>query len=423
MFLLSTKGFSVVDEFTDNGKEVFMKGIIKAVGASVLMLGLLLCIGIQTAQAGPVIKISDESWLMINYEMQLYGQWRDVGSGPDRSGDTTDIFFRRNRLSFRGQVNDTFGFTFAIQHQGDKRIQDITVSDIPGKDFDVLDAFLTADFTDAFRVRAGLTKDPLVREQNEGCFFPLSVDRSLFAYTNLPRANRDYGAVIWGNLFDAKAQYRLAAMKGNDSGNDPKSQLRYTARVHITLLDPESSLVYRGSYLGEKKVLTFGAGYQFEPDAVFGNVAAKTLSKDYQAWTFDGFFEYPTPSGTFTVSGAYLKTDFDNAYKGGDPDPRSVGENGEKKGWYAKAGYLLPNKIGPGKVQVFGRYEDWKFAQLSGVFDQKIKWWAVGANYLLKGQDLRITLQYSRTDYDKEDPANPNTQDFNTVTAMLQFLF
>jgi hypothetical protein len=400
-----------------------MKGAIKIAGASVLVLGLLLCFGIHPAQAGPIIKITDESWLMINYEMQLYGQWRDVGSGPDKSDDTTDIFFRRNRLSLRGQVTDTYGFTFAIQQQGDKRIQDITVSDIPGNNFDVLDAYLNADFTDFFRIRAGLTKDPMVRESNEGCFFPLSLDRSLFVYTDLPRLNRDYGVVIWGNLVDAKVQYRLAAMKGNDSGDDPKSRLRYTARVHVSLLDPESSLVYRGTYIGEKKVLTFGAGYQFEADAVYGNLAAQTLDKDYQAWTFDGFFEYPTSAGTFTLSAAYLKSDFDGAYKGPDPDSRSVGENGEKNGWYVKAGYLLPNKIGPGQVQLFGRYEEWKFAELSGIFDQKIKWWGVGANYLIKGQDLRVTLQYSRTDYGTQDPTNPNTQNFNTVTAMLQFLF
>jgi len=395
----------------------------RSLGFLLLIISFLVFAGIGTAHAGPVIKFGEESWLMINYEMQLYLQSRDTGSGSSGDSTTNDIFFRRNRLSFVGQATDTYGFVFAIQHQGEKRIEDITVSDIPGKSFDVLDAFLRADWTDALRLRVGLTKDPLERESNEGCFFPLSLDRSLFVYTDLPRLNRDYGVVLWGNLLDAKFQYRLAAMKGNDSGNDPESSFRYTGRVHVTLLDPESSLVYRGTYLGTKKVLTFGAGYQFEPDAVFANLAARTLSKDYQAWTFDGFFEYPTPSGTFTLSGAYLKTDFDNAFKGADPDPRSVGENGEKKGWYAKAGYMLPMKVGPGNVQVFGRYEEWKFGQLSGIFDQKIKWWALGANYLIKGQDLRVTVQYSKTDYGTQDPTNPNSQNFNTLSAMLQFLF
>jgi len=397
-----------------------MKIFRRISGVLLLAITFMIFAGMGTAHAGPVIKISDQSWLMINYEMQLYLQSRDTGSGSSGDSTTTDIFFRRNRITFKGQATDVYGFTFAIQHQGDKRIEGITVSDIPGKSFDVLDAFLSADWTDAFRLRVGLTKDPLIREQNEGCFFPLSIDRSLFDYTNLPRANRDYGLVLWGNLLDAKVQYRLAAMKGNDSGNDPQSSLRYTGRVHLTLLEPESSLVYRGTYLGTKKVLTFGAGYQFEPNAVYVNLSAKLLPKDYQAWTVDGFFEYPTPSGTFTLSGAYLKTDFDSAYKGADPDARSIGINGEKKGWYTKAGYMLPMKVGPGDVQVFGRYEEWKFANLSGIFDQKVKWAGGGLNYLLKGQDLKVSLEYSNTDFVNQASS---AKDFHTYTAMLQFLF
>ncbi len=397
-----------------------MKNVSKVLGLSILILSLFLCAGVKTVQAGPIIKISDTSWLMINYETQLYGQWRDTGSGRDRTDDTTDIYFRRNRLIFRGQATDTIGFAASIQQQGDKRIHGIQVTDIPGENFDILDAFMTADFSDEFRLVAGLTKDRLVREHSEGCFFPLSVDRSLFVYTPLPRLSRDYGVVLWGNLFDAKAQYRLAVMKGNDEGNDPNSSLRYTGRVHINLLDPEVSLFYRGTYLGKKKVLTFGAGYQIEPDAVYGNLAAGTLEKDYQAWTVDGFFEYPTSSGTFTVSAAYLELDFDNAFEGADPDPRSIGINGEKNGWYVKAGYMLPNKVGPGQVQVFGRYEDWNLAQLEGIFDQEITWYAGGVNYFINGQNLRITLEYSQNDFDKE---NDTVEDFKTVTTMLQFLF
>ena len=397
-----------------------MKIFSRTSGILLLLITFLIFTGTGTAHAGPVIKFGDESWLMINYEMQLYVQSRDTGSGPSGDSTTTDIFFRRNRLTFKGQATDVYGFTFAVQQQGDKRMESISVSDSPGKNFDVLDAFFSADWTDAFRLRVGLTKDPFSRETNEGCFFPLSVDRSLFVYTDLPRLNRDYGLILWGNLLDAKVQYRLAAMKGADSGDDPKSSFRYIGRMHVTLLDPESSLVYRGTYLGTKKVLTFGAGYQFEPNVVYANLSGKLLPKDYQAWTIDGFFEYPTPSGTFTVSGAYLKTDFDNAFQGADPDPRSIGINGEKKGWYAKAGYMLPNKVGPGNVQVYGRYEDWRFAELSSVFDQKIRWTGVGLNYLLKGQDLKITLEYSKTDFDKHESS---AKDFNTFTAMLQFLF
>jgi hypothetical protein len=375
--------------------------------------------GLTEAAKAEVSQLIEQSLgaIKLSYAFQLYGQMRDTGSGPNGTDSTTDIYFKRNRLMMSGSLTDIYGFYAAIQFMGDERIFPESVSGTPQKNFDVLDTFLVADYTDAFRIRAGLTKDSLIREDNENCFAPLSVDRSYFVYTNIPRLNRDFGVVLWGNLADALFQYRVAAMKGNDDINDPKNNLRYTARVHVSLLDPEYSLVYSGTYLGKKKVLTIGAGYQTESDAVYGNVAGKDMAKDYKAYTYDWFFEYPTRRGTYTASGAYLKADFDDAYKGGDPDPRSIGLYGEKNGWYAKAGYLLPSKIGAGDLQVFGRYEKWQFADLGGIMDQEVKWAAYGVNYYLRGQDLRLTLEHSSNDYTKEDAAN---KDFKTVTVMMQ---
>ncbi len=404
------------------------------------VLALIICIGAPTAyaeqqesgsqtapgnQTGTATQAVAQqvaetlSTIKLNYAFQLYGQWRDTGSGPNGTDSTTDIFFRRNRLMLSGQVTDLYGFYAAFQFEGDQRIFAESVANTPQKSFDVIDTFFYADFTDAFRIRAGLTKDPLIREDNESCFEPLSVDRSLFVYTDLPRLNRDFGVLLWGNIADALFQYRISAMKGDDSSNDPKSNLRYTARVHVSLLDPEYSLSYKGTYLGKKKVLTIGAGYQKEPDAVYGNVAGLNMAKDYSAYTYDVFFEYPTPAGTFTASGAYLKEDFQGAYQGPDPDPRSVGLDGEKKGWYAKAAYLLPNKIGPADFQIFGRYEKWRFAELTGIFNQQIQWSAIGINCYFKGQDLRLTLEYSLNDFATEDALN---KDFKTTTLMLQML-
>jgi hypothetical protein len=182
------------------------------------------------------------SSIKFSYAFQLYFQSRDTGSGPNGTDTTTDIFFKRNRLMLSGQLNDVYGFYSAIQFQGDERIYATSVSATPQKNFDIIDTFFTADWSDAVRLRAGLTKDPLIREGNESCFEPLSVDRSLFAYTNLPRLNRDFGVLLWGNVADALIQYRLSAMKGNDDINDPQSSLRYTARAHVSLLDPEYSL-------------------------------------------------------------------------------------------------------------------------------------------------------------------------------------
>jgi hypothetical protein len=375
----------------------------------------------QPAEAGPSIRFGENGWLMFNYESQLYGEFRDTGSGPAGDDDTTDIYFRRNRLSLTGRVNDTYGFYWSLEHQGERNITDIEVVQEPVDRLAVLDAFVNANYSGALNFRIGLSKDPLVREHNEGCFFPLTLDRSLFVYTPLPRRSRDFGVVAWGNLLEDRVQYKLSVMQGiDDPANSPESSLRYTARVHVSLLEPETLPIYFGTYLGQKTVLTVGAGYQIEPDAVFANVSAGTMAKDYNAWTVDAFLEYPTSAGVFTASAAYLETDFDDAFLGGDPAPVSIGLDGEKNGWYGKVGYMLPNDVGPGKLQLFGRYEQWNFASLQGIFDQEIDWYAAGLNYYLNGHDLRLTLQYAKNDFDREIGG---IEDFNTVTAMLQFRY
>jgi hypothetical protein len=367
---------------------------------------------------------NNEGWLQINYEMQLFGQWRDNGSGPDGTDSTSDIYFRRNRLSLRGMMNSKYGFYYAQEFQGDRYIGALNTWETPISDFFVLDAFFIANYSDKFNLRAGLTKDPLVREHNVGCFFPLSLDRSLFVYTSIPRVSRDYGVVFWGNFLDQRMQYKVSAMEGIDSANQVSSSLRYTGRIHYSFWEPENLPLYFSTYLGTKKVLTVGAGYQFETDAAYGNQTLFTLENDYQAWTLDLFAEYPTASaGTFTFGAAYLDSDFDDAYLGGDPSPESIGIDGQKNGYYFKAGYLLPNKIGPGQVQLFGRYENWSFADLGGVQDQEIDWYSLGVNYYLNGQDMRLTFEYAINDFDREVASDPATADFDTATVMFQFRF
>jgi hypothetical protein len=411
---------------------------------------LMVSTWVQVLYAGPVIEFDENSWLKINYEAQFYGKYRDNGSGPENKDSTMDLYFRRNRLIFNGKMNDIIGFNFSVEQHGTKKINDFAmdVSDKPIELFGVLDAFFKADFADAFRLKIGLSKDPMVREQNEGCFFALSADRSFFIYQPLPRANRDYGIVAWGNLFKAILQYKLAVMEGFEGENDPTgASLRYTGRLHISLLDPEFAETYAASYLGYGKILTIGGGYQYEPKAVYANTEGKTGAKDYKAWTVDAFFEYPTPAGTFSVLGAFMVVDLEDAYQGYQPDANAVTLMGQRNGWQARLGYLLPGVIGVGKIQLFGRYEEWKYATLLGVYNQKVKWTAGGINYYIvkgmsgdeddkdddekpgkgksiyqsfKEQAVRVTLEYAQAAFDKEEG---NSKGYKTVTLMFQLMF
>lgn len=377
---------------------------------------VIMAIGLsgRTAAAWQVYESGEYTYFNIDYQVQLRAAWRDLGSGPAGEDNSTDIYVRRNRLSFLGAANETFAFAVQVEYNGGKRIDDLFVAE-KGTDYDldVLDAYLAVTVSNAFQIRAGKIKHIITREVLEGCFDPLSTDRSPYIYGPFKgKRTRDDGIVVWGNLANDRLQYRLAALEGNNfGGNMPDDAgYRYAGRVHYSFYDPESGYGYKGSYLGKNKIFTIGASYETEADAVYSN--ATTGTEDYKAYSYDLFYERPTDVGTFTVSGAYLKADFNEAGMRGVAG--ALGMDGEKNGSYWKIAYMI------GDVQFFGRREDWSFAELQGIPGQNIIWTAAGANYYIKGQDLKVTLEYSLNDFKKEDSVN---KDFKTVMVQLQAKF
>lgn len=401
---------------------------IKKLGVAAVML----CFA-APAMAGPEMKFGpdDKGSLQIDYKGQLHMTVRDIGSGPTGEDTTTNFNLRRNRLAFMGSYGDNVGLYVQTEFADQASLNPLGVNASPtSPQFSVLDAVFRFQLHDAVIVNAGKFKYAFSRENLEACEMPLSLDRSQFLTVPLLTTNptRDIGVGVWGNLFNDMFQYRFDMMEGRKAAAGdavtpaaPKSSFRYSSRMHVSLLEPESNYGYRGTYLGQKKVLTFGAAVQYEPDAVYSDWIAKTGEKDYTAWTVDGYFEYPVKNvGTFTVSSAYVKYDLDHAYLGLNPDPLAVGLNGEKNGWYTKAGYMLPAT----PLQFFGRYEQWKYAQLSGFYNQQVKFTGLGVNYYIWGQNLKLSAEYSMTKFNKEGTVGGvRTKDFNTFVTALQFIF
>jgi len=375
--------------------------------------------------AGARITFGDEDQgvLQIQYKGQFRLTARDAGSGLDGDDWTSSFGFRRNRLALMGAWSDQVSLYVQTEFTEDLNIDTLGVADTNlGTDFQLLDAVVRFNFSPAFKLNVGKFKYNLSRENLEACEEPLTLDRSLFIRPSYV-STRSQGVALWGNLFDDKVQYRVDAMEGRKAISGvvaPSSSLRYSARGHVTLLEPESSYGYKGTYLGKKKVLTVGAAYQYEPKVT------RLGEEDYQAWTVDGFFEYPLAgAGTVTASAAYEKVDLGGAYQGANPDGGATGLFGEKNGWYGKAGYLFPGV----PLQVFGRYEKWRFACLNNVFDQIVDWYGVGANYYIWGQNLKLTAEFNKTDFDVEGTftsvqgTSRTSKDFNTFVAQVQFIF
>ena len=438
---------------------------------AVFVFSVILCI-VAHAEAGPRMEFGDDGgYIQMDLKLQYYIENTDFGSGQNGTSDRTDMHFQRMRLSLTGMYDEVWGMKFqTCGNCGTTKTPAgysySLVNDSNDRDIRIIDAYVIGNFSEAVNMKLGLTKIPLTRANLDDCFAPLSLDRSNYVYSpfggSAVKFTRDEGVVFWGSFVDEKVKYWLGAMEGREgvfkwtvpgqtvlplpasatSSPEPKSSLEYVARVHFAFLDPEPGSGYEGTYFGKKKILTIGFGAAFEPNAVYSQVTysaatdRSTLNSndtaDYTAYAADLMFEYPFNIGTVTVSSQYLKADFEDAYKtNSNPADRNTiiaGINGQKEGWYAKLAYLIPMTIGKeGMLQPYVLFENWKFAHLLGINDQTVTTTGVGVNYYIHKQNVRTTLEYLKTAFDKETTLfgitdTTKVKDYQTVRFMFQVL-
>lgn len=365
-----------------------------------------------SAQAGPTMAFGEQGSATFTYAAQLWNT--DKKFDTPGVTDNDRLYLRRHRFTLSGQFNDYVGFYTQLEAGAGMDAQRKTY---------FRDAYLTLDYTDELRFIAGEFKNTFTRENLEACLEPLTLDRSeLLAYTPFG-GTRDRGIAVWGNLLDAKLQYRFMSSWGRPDGDGkPSDNRRYTSRVHYSLLDPESNYGYLGTYLGTAKVFTVGAAYDYQAKVVYNDYLMHAEPQDYRAWTVDAFFEYPFESGVYTLSGAVMEYDSGNAANL-SLDP-AYPVSGDMKGYYLKGGYMFPGKIGPGRLQLFARQEGADYSKRlfsNHYFDRTAR--AIGVNYYLNGQKLKLTAEYSDAKFDAPHPVDASLRDTSQLTIGLQFIY
>ena len=450
---------------------------------TVASLSTLLATGVplpKKATAGPLIEFGEAGYLQLDVKFQGIAEMTDFGSGKDGQEDRWDLYLRRARIVFTGMLNETWGAKFqtccgtsATHNFGAGGYALSQANDKNNSRVRLTDGYLIGLLDDTFNIKVGLTKIPLTRANLDACFAPLTHERSPFVYTpfgtDATKNSRDVGLMATGNFADNHFKYWAAIMEGREGSakfynpfNDmtftttaePKSNFEYVLRFHYSFLDPENrptAMGYKGTYLGGKgKVLTIGAAGAYEADAAYkdtspaGAMGTPDFLKgtvnsdetvDYTAWTVDAFFEYPFENGgVLTATGLYLDIDLEDAYKTAtaiaDQNTIVGGLVGQREGWYAKAGYILPYRpSGKGLLQPFARYESWDMASIFNVQDQTIDQYGLGMNYFPLGSDkLRFSFEYYKTEFDKPTKlgdylsmTNANTtmyDEYDTITFM-----
>jgi hypothetical protein len=289
-----------------------MRTFIRYTAASCLAV---LLIGAAPAGAQIVVKANDD----VNFKLGVLGQFQaDTIDNPGTEPNTNNLFVRRLRLLFGGQVAKNVSFfvetdapNLGKELAGGKNIQPSLI---------LQDAYAEFRVADAFMLDAGLMFIPFSRNslQSAATLLPIDYGTNTFNQSAPTQSStgRDTGFQARGYLVGNRLEYRIGAFQGMRNAVSDDA-FRYAGRVQYNALDTESGFFYTGTYLGKKKTLAVGAAFDAQ--------------KDFHAYDADAFFDYPVGPGAVTAQVDY------NRFDGGDTLTTLLKQND----LLIEAGYLI----------------------------------------------------------------------------------
>lgn len=330
------------------------------------------------AFGGAKTKIDDDRWFEVGARVQAWYQSVDEEGAPHMN----DFMVRRAYLYLQGQIAPKF--TFFTHIAGDRLGQQGV--DTPGSGlgtgFSLRDGWIAYAPFEELKIQAGRMYIPFTRSfGTESTFALLTTDLPFMqggvrAKTFFPsNVGRDDGVTVWGNLAKGFLQYRVGVFDGQQGTQNAKRSPRTAARISINPLESEGQWFNKGNYLGTKKVLSFGVGFDRQADLKW---ASDRPTADYSAWTADVFFDHPVQSGAVNLEWAY--TGIKNSQ-----------ELGDAKTWYLQGGYLIPAFTKAFRLQPYAKYET---VYRNTAADTKYA--GGGANLLFKQHDLKLTLEFNK---------------------------
>ena len=312
-----------------------------------------------------------EQKLSLGGYVQAQGEF---GRAPDSryTGINNRILLRRARLTVKGSFQENFDFTLQSDF-GNNSIGGVT-----GYRAQLADAFLNWNKYEAANLQIGQFKTPFGYEQLLSDTKTLTIERSL--PNDLLTVGRQIGIGLSGTVAAKRVSYSVGAFNGNGTNNgfNDNQQFMYAGRVAVT------------AWTKGADKLSLGANGFWSSDtgAFTGRRTGAGL---------DGQLTL----GRFDLNAEYLHL----------ISNRITGADTTAEGWSALAGYfLLPKKFQA--VVSFASYE--ANVRAANTTSEE---WIIGANYYVKGDDLKLVFNYTLG-----DPAGPLSHE-GRFAARLQVVF
>jgi len=249
----------------------------------------------------------------------LQPQFQSLGNNG-LSGNSYNLFIRRTRFLVGGTVLGVFDYFFETDYpnlfiaQNEAGPPATTTKNTPG--MNIQDAFITwkplsdsAQYKDWLKVDAGYMLPPLAHNAVQSAGTLYSWDYFMFSFTYLGAAGtnlgaggnaigRDLGVEARGLVLDGRLEYRIGLFQGLRVAETPVAApttvgsnnfFAIAGRLQLNILDAEPGFFYAGTYLGKKKILSFGISGETQDPFHYYYVAG------------DGFADLPVGPGVFTA--------------------------------------------------------------------------------------------------------------------------
>lgn len=406
-----------------------MKPLLKYIACAVMGLSIASTLRAQNKELRFNFNESGTHYIKATLTGQVWLRYNESNPGSTVNGfakpETYDIGLRRVRSQIFGKISDKIFFytQFGINNYGynSARKPGIFFHDV------VTEYYVTPR---ALQIGMGLTAwTGFARYSSPSVASILSYDaplyqqstndatdqflRKLSVYAKGKIGRLDYRLVVSDPLLVDAGNTAVKPISVNADFSYMPPKLQTSGYFMYQFLDEESNLVpyTTGNYLGKKNVFNIGAGFQYQPDAMWrhGDALVKdTIMSDLLNLSADVFFDHAIGSkgSALTLYAAASQTGYGKNYirNNGVMNPAGGGTSfngggsafpmyGTGQIYFGQAGFLLPKSLlgeNGGQLQP---YADVTFAQFDRLKDDMIMWDA-GINWLIDGHRSKISLNY-----------------------------
>jgi phosphate-selective porin len=340
--------------------------------------------GLLDAQSLGVIKpAGKEPTISIGGLLQVQAEAGDKGDSRF-NGDNDRFYLRRARLNATGKFLEEFDFRLEGEFAG-------TLSNTSGLRAQLTDAYVTWNRYPGASVRFGQFKTPYGFEQLYSDPRLFALERSLV--NDRLTLSRQLGVQAGGDFLEKCLTYAVGAFNGNGVNNNFNDDDRFLVAGRL------SGIPWQGKVLNRRGSWSLGGNAYSSDDT---NISPGS------EFGFDSTPATPDRDGIF--SGKRVGYGLDTQIQWGpvdlwvealqtkwEPDSRRPLRRIESKGWYAQGSvFVIPDKL-----QAVAKHET--FDPRDELPNDRTETDTVGLNWMLKGHDLKLGLDYLRTRIEGQD--------------------